>query len=670
MDLSSVNPNAHADQEELPVGGGRFLRIPTVAKGQAVTAASRKLQRGIEIYEGVTLQLPAAEAAAVAAAVVDPSQLRNDIERKRVSMHRTPSGYTLVSLEARVWTAAVSCDGANGRGRLEVKLSGGTVWPQPEDDDPTPSLRYRTRDIERMRAAVRDHARRIGSPDLRQSVRQHPNGVWNPVFVVPALALEGTEAGGEVGTSAFVHTIEGSTRVVTCQEGLGVGFDESLAYAGATQDLVRRARAGVANRLSVGPTDENVHLAVKVLTLPAHMIIGVLDPEHQVSETSFPQVISEFVESIHEQPRPWNILAQGGVRGERLVVDLVEAEVLTEDHGSDIVGRNEHHERIAHPNVIGGRLLRAASHPNVREVMRAAILEDPRRQHLTRKRYAQTVGPLLLALYSGDRRQKTAAAALTNEFQPDALATPDWQIREDLGIPALLDEALVALQDRPGAWSSASRELVARGMAAITSLGLLLSDQGSAVGERTWLRGSVASVINSLALCAGGAKILAEAIEHIEGRQDLPPLLYNAEGEPEPIDGKEYRLVAQAGANVKLRELAFRDKRPDEGDNEGEDLSPYDRFIKLQRKAVSCCNDLEEVMNQIYDARDESEQVLVDRHGLRQDLMGEMPQRIGAIRDRILRALEDEPEPADESAAESDALEAIESAMGGLERAA
>jgi hypothetical protein len=221
-----------------------------------------------------------------------------------------------VSLEARVWTAAASPDGANGRGRLEVRLAGGEVWPLPEEEDAITSMQYRTRNIERMRAAVRENARRIASPDLRQSIRQHPNGVWHPIYLVPASISELDENGVAGEPSGFVHTAEGSTRVVTCLEVLGIGFDQVLAYAGSQLDLVRRTRAGLASRVSISPRNEELPGVVKVLTMPAHIIIGVLDDEHQVSQRAFPQVVSEFVESIHEQPRPWNVLAQGGVRGE------------------------------------------------------------------------------------------------------------------------------------------------------------------------------------------------------------------------------------------------------------------------------------------------------------------------------------------------------------------
>jgi hypothetical protein len=667
MDLSSANPSAYNDQEQFPIGEGHFIRIPTVAKGQAITAASRKLQRGVEIYDGVVLKVPSAEAMAIAVAVVDPSQLRNDLERKRFSLHRTPSGYTLVSLEAPVWIAAVSPDGANGRGRLEVKLTGGTVWPLPEEDDATPSMRYRTRDIERMRAGVRDNAKRISSPDLRQSIRQHPNGVWNPLYLVPAQVIEEDEDGNEIEACGFVHTAEGSTRAVTCLEGLGIGFDQALAFAGSTQDLVRRARAGVASRVSRTPRDEEAHHAIKVLTVPAHIIIGVLDCDHQVSERPFPRVVSEFVESIHEQPRPWNVLAQSGVRGERLVTDLVAAGLLTREQGNDVIGRDERHETIAPPNVISARLLRATSHPNAHDVVRRAILEDPARQNLTKKRYAQILGALLLPLYQGEKRQKTVAAALTNEFQPPALRDPAWGVHEEIDIPSLLTEALTELEARPGTWTRASRELVARGMTALTALGLVFSDQGSAV-QGTWLRGSVSSVVNNLALCAGGLKIIAEAIEHMEGRQDLPPLLYDEHGEPKIIDDQEFRLVSESGANVRVRELAFREQRPNDDDDDRDDqCSPYDRFLGLQRQVVTACTALDELVERLYEARDDSDQLLIEKHELRRDVMGDLPRRIGDLRDRILVALEDEPEPLEEPTDESEALTAIEDAMSGEE---
>lgn len=87
---------------------------------------------------------------------------------------------------------------------------------------------------------------------------------------------------------------------------------------------------------------------------------------------------------------------------------------------------------------------------------------------------------------------------LTNEFQPPALEDPTWLIREDVDLPTLLEEALAALEENGPVWLNASRELVARGITALTALGLVYSDRGSAVNDRAWLCGTAPRVVNNL----------------------------------------------------------------------------------------------------------------------------------------------------------------------------
>jgi hypothetical protein len=226
---------------------------------------------------------------------------------------------------------------------------------------------------------------------------------------------------------------------------------------------------------------------------------------------------------------------------------------------------------------------------------------------------------------------------------------------------------LAALDASEPAWSNSSRELVARGITALTALGLVYSDQGSAVNEQTWLRGTVARVVNNLALCAGGLKTIAEAVEFMEGRQDLPPLLYDADGQPAVIDGEGVRLIAEQGANIKLRALAFRDAKPDDDNADTEDASPYDRFISLQNRAASTVAELDALVERLYEMRDDADQVLIDRHGLRRDIIGGLPETIIKIRDSIVVALEDETQPLDDPTDEMGTVEAIESAFDGLE---
>lgn len=667
MDISNTNPSAHADQDQFPIGDGKFLHLPRVAKGQSVTAAARKLTRGLELADDVLLEVPEEEAMAIATATVDPTQLRLDIERKRVSLDRTPSGHMLVSVLVRVWTAGVSCDGANGRGRTEARLAGDAVWPHPESQSSEPSMRYVTRDLDRMRAAVRDNAQRIASPDMRLRLKDHPHGVWNPIYLVAGRVAVQPEAEGETESeSAFVHTAEGSTRVVTCQEGMGLSRDIPLSFAGNTLDLVRRARADIAGRLAISPSSDDVHHAVKVATLPAHIIIGVLGPDDFPATTAFPDVISEFVQSIHEEPRPWNAIAQGGVRGERLVLDLADADFLTDAQATDIIGRNDHHEVATAPNVIAGRLLRATSNQDARPLVRNAILEDPARQRWSSNRYAQTVGPLLLGIYRDvPSRQKNVVAALTQEFQPAIFNGKDWGIHEEFTVGYLLDKALDHIREDPDTVSDHAIELCARSLGGLTSLGLLYSDQGSQVSDQSWLRGNVAQVLSKLMICAGGLKILCEAAERAEDAGRLMPSLYEADGEVVlDEDGNPMHLHPDQGANVRLRELAFRDRRPTEGSGDADpDLSPYDRFVDAQKRAMALVAQLEQLTNEILEIRDADGQSLADKHGLDRGLMGEMPGRVNEVRDLVLLSLAEDQSDDDGFEPAPEDLDAIESAL-------
>ncbi len=243
-----------------------------------------------------------------------------------------------------------------------------------------------------------------------------------------------------------------------------------------------------------------------------------------------------------------------------------------------------------------------------------------------------------------------------------------WSIREGIDIPTLLDEALAALEVDGATWSKASRELVARGITALTALGLVYSDQGSAVNDQAWLRGTVARVVNNLALCAGGLKTIAEAVEFMEGPQELPPLLYDADGEAVLVDGEEVRIVAAQGANIRLRSLAFRDAKPDDHhEADDEDASPYDRFIGLQNKAALTLMELDALVERLYEMRDDADQVLIDRHGLRRDVEGDLPETIIKIRDNIFVALEAEVESLDSPTDEMQTTASIESAFDGLE---
>lgn len=664
MDITNINPSAHADQDDFPIGRGRFVHIPFVAKGQAVTALARRLARGVEVADEVRIAVPESEAIAIATAVVDPSSLRVDLERRRFSLVTTPSGETLVTLSAHVWTAAVSCDGANGRSRLESKMSGESVWPAPDNALAEPVMRYVTRTTAQMRHAVVANAKRIASRELYASIANHPLGVWNAIDVVAGRVVVQPDPEAPVESEvSFVHSCEGSTRASTCQGMVGIDRDAALAYAGETLALVRRVRAGLAGRIAVSPDSEDTRLAIKVMTMPANIIIGAIGVESRPSPVPFPQVISEFVQGIHEEPRPWNQLAQGGVRGERLVLDLADAGALTDEHADEIIARDDDASEIATPiDVLAGYLLRAASHPDNWDLLRRSILQDGE-SYLTSKRYRNTMGPLLLTIYrSVSGAQKTAVSALTSQFQPELLKDREWVVREELSLRDVLNEALEHVEANPGTLSPAARELVARSVGALATLGLVLADQGSSYSEK-WLRSRFHTVIAGLATCAGGLKIMCEAAERAADAEMLMPALYDAEGDAVyDEDGNIIHLHPAEGANVKLRELAFRDRRPEDDDDVDEaQLDPYDRFRLKQRRASELTSELSDIVDDLLIMRDRDNRPLHEQYHFDRQLVGELPNKLADIRARINKNLEPEPQAQD---ADDDGIAALEGAIG------
>jgi hypothetical protein len=189
----------------------------------------------------------------------------------------------------------------------------------------------------------------------------------------------------------------------------------------------------------------------------------------------------------------------------------------------------------------------------------------------------------------------------------------------------------------------------------LAALGLVFSDQGSAVGDVFWLRGAVAKIVNGLATCPGGLKILCEAAEKAED-ESLPwPVHYDPDGEAVlGEDGKPERLHPDQGANAKVRALANRGQKPDddeEGDNDNQDLSPLDRYLCAQRRIAKLGVELhativEELPKIVdYDGMSKMTSMKLDR-----EILGALPEHLAAVRDLVLLNLEPEiAEPEDES---------------------
>lgn len=548
MSTTEPNPSAYSDLTDFPVPDG-MITIAKVASNRAISNLTARLKPHVGELA----------AAAVAEVIVDPARARNDLADGQFEYQDTPSGRQLVCLRADAWTPGLSPDGANGRSRLSQQRSGDVdPWPLPSQSGVDPVLVYRVKSLERLAKAAAESGRQIITTDMITRVRSNPRGIWNPPLVVAGVAdVEGDEP------VAFVHASEGSTRIGTAHHVVGTDDGAAVTYAGRVRELIRSERARVASALAATPGSKQAQDAAKLLSCPIRVVIGVIDENGNPCNDPFDAVIAEYVESVHEEPRPWDELAQGNAVGERLMLRLNQEGILGDDALADILQRDDFYASSANPSEIGLQIARVATLQASEPVLREVILSDPNAKHLTGRRKAAALAPLYLRAH---RRmaglRESAAAALSRPFLPQELSTGSWNA-SGRSVDELQTACEQQVNDSPGAWNDDLRELCARAVGPVAALGLVLSDQGQAVDDHKELRGHVSEVIEGLAMSIAGIRVMADAIRRADGVQPFLPVRRNVDGSPVTVDDRDGNRIpvhhdpANRQTNIHVRALAL-----------------------------------------------------------------------------------------------------------------
>lgn len=645
---SNINPSAYADVEQFPLGSGDTAYLPKQAKSQAANALAQKLSKGFEVVDGVKVSLHKDAADAVAASVVDPAAVRHMLDDGEFDHDDTPSGLRLVELRTRVWTAALSGDGANGRSRLEIATSlADGPWPIPRSGV-EPILSYHAASVDRLANSVVASARQILTVDSRDKLTGNPRGVWQPIT-----AVLGQFELPRGKTLHVLHAAEGSTRTVGAQHLAGIAPDAPLRHAGDPRVLVRSERARVASDIVSKPDSLDALYALRFSTVPVRIVVAVLDENDQLSNADFSRIIGEYIESVHVEPRGWKPAEQGNVQGERLVQELETDGKLTSDDAADILGRDHFHTVSRPVDHIAATLVRAVTHPDNYGTVRRVILE-PRQQRLSAKREAAAVGPILLRCYrETEGLRDTATTALSRPHLPDALDDPGWDA-SDRSLSAVLKGAEKALDRNPGEWSNYSRELVAGGVGAMCGLGLVLSDQGQAVDGIPELRGDVDKVMTGLAMSKGGLRTIADAIKRATGGTRLYPPLRKPDGSEVTERTRSGEVVVRYDpenreTNIAVRTLALCDgKKPRRRRTKTTDQrTPAEKFVDGQKDLMEALGEAAKAKDVLSLIEAEDTTRLLDSRGLDRALVGDAPQRLLDLRDFVTANLAPEP-PDDE----------------------
>lgn len=595
---------------------GEPVNLPAIASGTAVKNAARRFA---SVYD-----LPPGAAAAFAAATVDPAVERGKVATQKSHDHltliRTPSDQYLVCHPAQLWSPLVSGDGSNGRSRYSIQTSGnGSARPWPIARHHRPAIvDYHTPSLSDMADAAKKSAEEIRSPKLMTEISRHKRGVWNPPVVVLARAFIRGE-NGDAEERWFLHSIEGSTRMEACHELTGVDPEAPLVRSDAPLDHMREVRGELVERFNTLPTSPASLAAARAATIPALVVVAVVDEDEEPIVEGFPDVVNAYVESVHVQPRPFSDVAMNNVLGERLLLTLRREGRMDPDTMEELMGRSS--AASGKPSVRGATLVHAVCDPaNESFVRDIAITED--RVLLTKNRRAELIGPLVVRQFS--EAENSAERALMRAFTPDSLIEETWEV-SGTDSETLRKRAVTKIEEEKGL-DSAVLELIARGGPALCAAGLLLSDQGSTVEGIAALRGNVAKVLEGLVASPGGAHVLADAVAWADGDRQLRPRQRRVDGtvKTDPQGDELHYGKLWSEGNMQIRALALNEGEIPEGgsgaDSEGEDelfRTPEEAFRQTEEDMLSHIGAANTKFLDLATMTDEQGRRLIERIGLR-----------------------------------------------------
>lgn len=612
---------------------GEPVELPEVASGTAVKNAAKRFENAFG--------LPGEAAFAMAAATVDPADVRGQIDAKSPFDHlqriQTPGGQFLLAQQTHVWTSMISGDGGNGRSRyaIQTKTTDGIrprPWPIGRHRAPA-IVDYHSRSLTDMATAVRLSAEEIRSPDLVTQIARNPRGVWNPPVVVLARAYVKRQD-GSLDERWFLHTVEGSTRVEACHDLTGVdpaaplehSDESSLAYLrGSHKELLERFETTPTSRRTLG--------AARAVIMPALIVVGAVGAENDTPiESGFPTIINDYVESVHVQPRPFTEAAQSNVIGERFILTLENKERMTTKDAEAVLGRDL--DVGGRPSVRAAKLVHAVCDDANDDLLRDFLITEPGAK-LTKIKRAKLIGPLVVRQFNSPA--DSAERALMRAFTPDRLMD-EWTIS---GADAeTLRQTCLAHLDAGLIDTDTMAELMARGGPALCAAGLLLSDQGSTVKGNTDLRGSVDKVVERLAQIAGGVNVLADAVAWADGERREKPRQFDPAGHPKVVngDGLHFSTAWDAG-NMGIRALAFCEDGEIPRDNAGPksydapvELSPEAKYEADEKKLIRYLNDAQMTLGDLFAARDEQGRKLIAKIGLRrEEVYRSLPDQLGKL---------------------------------------
>ena len=508
-------------------------RLPDYAHAKARQNLAEKIVDAFLLSE--------ASAAAIANAVVDPSEVRKsigDTTDPDVEKIAVPGG-TLLGIRTSVWARRTMPDPRNPRTlpsrRHPFAIDPGTggedskFRPVPEPRSLDPAQRHKAElavDIENRHhltwASQQAASFVLAENDWRASIESQ--GVMEAVWLV---ATTYQHADGSAAATTLT-TVEGSSRETAVHTLLRV-HSADVPYDDSDAKLRAHIRK-LNDAYERGERDRETLVALRCERLPALILVGFRP--HEGGATGFPTAVKSFVALRHvDPPKPWGEGPENESLADEVLDELYRRDLISRRSAAIIAGACTRAEaRAAHlpddPVQRAAQIVRLFTDKDDRvdEAIRVAVTSQSTRKRITSKLMNELATALILRAVADDRAKVDQIRRYLRHAFSKSAHRDGWQAT-GRATEQLVDQALTEVREAIGNGNTeepgpASLELAVRGSYPLVVSGRLNADRGSSGNEQPDRR-TPGEVLDAMRRSLHGVRQLGQALQDFEQSQPL-----------------------------------------------------------------------------------------------------------------------------------------------------
>ena len=595
-------------------------RLPDYAHAKARQTLAEKIVDAFGLSE--------ASAAAIANAVVDPSEVRKSIgDTSDPDVEKIPvPGGTLLGIRTSVWARRTMPDPRNPRTlpsrRHPFAIDPGTGG---EDSKFRPVPEPRSLDAEELHKAElavdienRHHltwaAQQAASfvlaeNDWRASIESQ--GVMEAVWLV---ATTYQHADGSAPATTLT-TVEGSSRTTAVHNILGVhsadvpyddGDAKFRAYIRKLNDAFER-----------GERDRETLVSLRCERIPALILVGFRP--HTEGVTGFPTAVKSLVALRHvDPPKPWGEGPENESLADEVLDELYRRDLISQTQRDYAAGSCTRAEaREAHlpddPVQRAAQIVRLFTNKDERfdEAIRVAVTSQSTRKRITSKLMNELATALILRAVADDRGKVDQIRRYLRHAFSKSAHRENWDAT-GRSTDQLVQQALAEVRESIGNGEMeepgpASLELAVRASYPLVVSGRLNADRGSSGNDQPDRR-TPGEVLDAMRRCLHGVRQLGQALNDFEHSRPLRAVDENG----------EVKRTLEGSSDQTLSDIYLRNEFPAHGKAKAARPgdTPTDRYNVALGALSKAFDDLERRFEDLSKVEGDDGQPIVDARGV------------------------------------------------------